>query len=162
MDDSIYPYGNRILSGAYIREAKHRCFDCIQYSASIQFFLADYLFQSEAIPVCIYLADFIVAADSQNNRSLPPNIKIHRISDAAIPAMGSLRRVLKLFHLAFKLEKILFNSHFDHIVPPVFKQIIGLCNMLKRICMGNQRRCINFSHTYPAAAISAPRHTRPL
>lgn len=103
LDNTVYPYGDRVVSCCHIKKAKRSGLDNLRDTTYIQLFLVDYLFQSESVPVCIYLACDNVAPDPQNYRQILSNIRNGRGSDDTVSALGSFCRLLKPVNLHFKL-----------------------------------------------------------
>ncbi len=66
----------------------------------------DLHFQSGDVPVCVYLACCVMAADSQNIHSILSNIQTCRVSDDPISVVGNFCGLLKPFHLFKKLKII--------------------------------------------------------
>jgi len=70
-----------------------------------------------------------VAADSQNSKSIPSNLKTGRVSDASISAMGNLCGILKLFRLSTKLKSTF--AFFGQIKAPSIRKTISLDTLFR-------------------------------
>lgn len=104
LDDPVYPDGDRILSGTYIREAERRRTDGICDSALLQFFLVDPVFQAWLMYLGVYLARSAVAFDCSNSGYVLSDRKGSRVSDDPLSVVGSFCGILKSRYLPFELE----------------------------------------------------------